>query len=141
VAEGGIEEMARRGYAAWNDADVDGALATMHEDVVYVTSGVFPGMRERYEGREEVREFFGDFGGPWEKVDVLPVRVETLDEDHLLVEVRFHARGRAGIEVERTFYNLLAYRDGLLAAFRGFAERDDALAAARATGGSGAAAI
>ena len=131
AAEPENAEMARRGYAAWNGDDVEGLLATMHEDVDYVTSGVFPGMRERYEGHAGVRDFLEDFGGPWDRVDVVPEVMEELDSERMLVRVRFQARGRGGIEVERVFYNLLTYRDGLLAQFRGFAEREDALAAAR----------
>jgi ketosteroid isomerase-like protein len=132
VAEGGNSEMARRGYSAWNDGDVEGVLATMHDDVSYVTSGVFPGMRDHYEGHAGVRDFLEDFGGPWDRVDVLPEAMEELDGERILVRVRFQARGRGGIEVERVFYNLLTFRGGLLAQFRGFAEREDALAAAAA---------
>lgn len=131
AGEPGNAEMARRGYAAWNDDHVEGLLATMHEDVAFVPSGVFPGIRGRYDGHAGVRDFVADFGGPWEQVDVLAEAMEEVDEERILVRVRFRARGRDGIEVEQVFYNLLTYRDGLLAQFRGFAEREDALAAAR----------
>ena len=68
MAEGGNSEMARRGYYAWNEGDVEA--------------------------------------------------MEELDGERILVRVRFQARGRGGIEVERVFYNLLTFRGGLVAQFR-----------------------
>jgi ketosteroid isomerase-like protein len=62
----GVDVM-RRGFAAWNAGDIDGALALMHPDIEWRTSGVFPDVDDVYFGREGVRRFWSDFRGPWSR--------------------------------------------------------------------------
>jgi ketosteroid isomerase-like protein len=45
------KELVARGYAAWNEDDLEGLLALCHPEVSYHTSGVFPGLDPVYEAR------------------------------------------------------------------------------------------
>jgi ketosteroid isomerase-like protein len=122
------EQIARGGYAAWNSGDVETFLETVHPEVVWLTTGVFPGLRESYSGHEGVREFWRAFVDPWETLETEIEEIYELDPETALVNVRFHARGRQGIEVELSLINELTMRGGKLWRFRGWPDLDQAIA-------------
>ena len=73
-----------------------------------------------------LRDSFGDF--TWE-----PVEYTDLGE-HVLVDTKFIAQGReSGVPVEVMVYNLWTVRDRKVNRVRGYLNRDEALAAARAS--------
>jgi uncharacterized protein (TIGR02246 family) len=121
-------EVVRRGYAAWNRGDLEGFIEMMHPEVVWQPAGVFPGLAHRYEGRDGLRQFWSDFKGPWERIEVDVEEIRVLDSDKVLCRLRFKARGREGIEVEREFTNLLLISDGMLKRFQGYPDWDTAVA-------------
>jgi ketosteroid isomerase-like protein len=122
------KEIALAGYAAWNSGDLDTYLETVHPDIVWVSSGVFPGLRPSYEGHEGVREFWQAFTDAWESIEVEMVDIFELDEDSVLIIANFHARGRQGIEVDRPLANHLVMRDGKIWRQTAYAEWEKALA-------------
>jgi uncharacterized protein len=54
-------EMARRGYVAFDKADMDGAMATIAEDCVW-HGGVSGPLAGDYKGKAAILEFFMKFG-------------------------------------------------------------------------------
>jgi ketosteroid isomerase-like protein len=121
-------EIAREGYAAWNSGDVETFIDTVHPEVVWQTSGVFPGLRSSYSGHEGMRSFWSEFVGPWERLEIEIEKMAEIDDTCVLIQARFHAIGREGIEVDRPIVNYMAMRDDKLYRFRGFADWETALA-------------
>ena len=121
-------EIARTGYDAWNTGDVETFLEYVHPDLLWVTSGVFPGLRPSYKGHAGFREFWSTFMEPWDSLEIEIEEMVELDEQSLLMQVRFHAKGRDEIEVELRIVNHLVMRDEKLYRFKGYLEWDEALA-------------
>jgi len=105
-------EIVRRAYDAWDRGDMEAMLATLHPDLVYVTSGVFPGLEPVYNGHDGFRGFWRDFRGTWES---LSIGVQELRDcgERILGLLTFNARGRDGVEVRRQAANVWTIRDGL----------------------------
>jgi ketosteroid isomerase-like protein len=122
-------EAVNRAFAAWNDGDLEGFLATVHPEVVWEPSGIFPDITTHYEGHDGVREFWGDFVGPWESISIEFTDVREISEDEIAIRVRFVGRGRGGIEVEQDFGQRYEIEDGLLHRMRSFATWEEALEA------------
>jgi ketosteroid isomerase-like protein len=121
-------EVARRGYSAWNTGDLEIALEYMHPDLLWVSSGVFPGLRTSYSGHQGFREFWNTFMEPWQSLEIEIEELVELDERSLLMKVRFHARGRDGIEADLPITNHLIMRDGKLWRFQAYSEWEQAVA-------------
>jgi uncharacterized protein (TIGR02246 family) len=117
-----------RAYEAWNSQDVEAFLETMHPEVEFSTSGIFPDAVGPFHGHDGIRVFWRRFTEPWERIEIGAEEVRELGPDTALVKVHFHGVGREGIEVERTFAHHYTIRDGLLYRQRSWAEWDEALA-------------
>ncbi len=98
-----------RGFAAWNQLDVDGVMEVLAEDIVWRTGGALPGIGLVYEGHEGVRRFFEEFAEPWKEISVEILDVIEDREDQIVLLTRFHARGREGIEVDGRFFHIYRY--------------------------------
>jgi SnoaL-like domain len=59
----------------------------------YRTSGVFPGMRERYIGHEEIAEFWRAATEPWESLQIDTGRTISRGED-VVAQIWLTGRGR-----------------------------------------------
>lgn len=125
-----------RGYETWNSGDVERFLETIHPDVIWQPSGVFPGIDTHYEGHDGVRAFWRDFMAPWESLSVEMTEVRDAGPDAVLIRVLFHGCGRGGIEVERVVGQLYEIRDGLLYRMRSYGSWEEALEAT-GVGGDG----
>lgn len=121
-------EVARAGYAAWNSGDLERFLEYAHPDLVWVTAGIFPGLRPSYSGHAGLREFWATFMEPWETLEIEVEELHEIDERSVLIRVRFHARGRDGIEVDLRITNHLIVRDEKLWRFQAYSEWEQALA-------------
>jgi ketosteroid isomerase-like protein len=108
-------EIAERGYAAWNNDDLEGLLDFCHPEVEYYTSGVFPGLQSVYHGAEGIKQWWADFHEPWNQIKVIPQRIVETDVG-IAVLILFKGTGRQGIETEMEFINTIEIRDGF--AFR-----------------------
>jgi ketosteroid isomerase-like protein len=109
-------ELAERGYAAWNEDDLEALLAICHAEVTYHTSGVFPGLQSVYEGKAGIRRWWADFHEPWREIKVIPERIAERP-DGVAVLIRFEGTGRQGIETTMQFINTIEIRDGLAVRF------------------------
>lgn len=121
------EQVALGGYAAWNSGDVETFLETVHPEVVWVTAGVFPGLRSSYSGHDGIREFWKAFQEPWETLELEIAEIFELDADSVLIGARFQARGRQGIEVDREIANHLRMREGKLWRMRAYPSWEQAI--------------
>jgi NAD-dependent deacetylase len=116
-------------YSAWNSDDVDGFLETIHPEIVWEPSGLYPGLAMRYVGHEGVRRFWTAFKEPWEWLEISYSELRDLDPDTVLVHVHFHACGRGGIEVDQDFGQRYEIRDGLLIRMHSYGSWEGALVA------------
>ncbi len=86
------------------EAFVEGRLECIPEYFAeggcYRTSGVFPGMRERYVGHEEIAEFWHAATEPWESLQIDIGRTMARGED-VVTQIWLTGRGRhSHIEVK-----------------------------------------
>jgi ketosteroid isomerase-like protein len=125
-------EAVNRGFAAWNSGDLEAFLDTVHPDVVWEPSGLFPDITTHYEGHDGVRQFWRDFVGPWDSISIEFVDVRELGGNALVVRVLFRGRGRGGIEVEQDFGQYYEVEGDLLYRMRSYVSWEEALAAAGA---------
>jgi ketosteroid isomerase-like protein len=121
-------DVTRAGYDAWNTGDLETFLEYVHPDLVWTTAGVFPGLRPSYSGHDGFREFWDTFMEPWDSLEIEIEEMIELDQESLLMQVRFHAKGRDEIEVELRIINHLVMRDEKLYRFHGYMEWEEALA-------------
>ena len=119
-------ELARRGYAAWNDDDLEALLAVCHPEVTHHTSGVFPGLQSVYEGEAGIRRWWADFHEPWKRIKVIPERIAERPGG-VAVLVRFEGTGRHEVETTMKFINLIEIRDALAYRFDSEPPSDEAL--------------
>ena len=105
-------ELVRRAIEAWNRGDLDAILTTLHPDLEYVTTGLFPGLDPVYHGHDGFKRFWQDFRETWES---LSIEVHELRDagERVLFHLTFNARGRDGVEVRRQVACVVAFRDGL----------------------------
>jgi ketosteroid isomerase-like protein len=113
-------ELVERGYAAWNEDDLDGLLALCHPEVSYHTSGIFPGMEPVYEGEAGIRRWWAVFHEPWRQIKVIPERMAERGNE-VAVLLHFEGTGRDRIETRMRFLNTIELRDGRAYRFRSYA--------------------
>ena len=121
----------RRGYAAFNRSDVEGAVdALAGPDCEFRPAGLLPGVKEVYRGPEGFRRFLNLF---WETFDNPRLEVHDLVDagDQVLATVTNHGRGKlSGVDVARTTWNVWTIRDGKVTRGQAFESRAEALEAA-----------
>ena len=128
------DDLVRATIDAWNHDDVDAWIETLHPDVIYHTSGTFPGLQRSYFGHEGVREFWLAMHEPWETLRVDLDRVEQVDDQILVVEFRFRGTGAgSGAAVDLQFSNAARISNGLVAELFAASTSEDALAWLRAS--------
>ena len=101
------------------------------DDVVWDTSAVsYAGMSGVYTGHAGVEQFFRNWLGPWESPTV--ELLEVIDAgDSVFTVMRWRARGRgSGVKVQRDFFGIYDFRDGVVVGFRQGETRAEALEAA-----------
>ena len=115
---------------SWNRGNLEETLVNIREDVVWMTARSMPDIDQVYEGHEGLRRFFKDFSEPWDEISTeLEEVIEDRDEQ-IVVLVRFHARGREGIELDVRFIQVYRFDEAhQLREFVGFTEdqREEAL--------------
>lgn len=117
------------------DAFVEGELERIPEFFdpagFYRTSGVFPGMQERYLGHEGIEALWHAANEPWEHLEIETLRTAA-DGDCVVAEVRFRGRGAgSGVEVTLEAGHLVRFRDRLIIEFSAYASWEQALAASK----------
>jgi ketosteroid isomerase-like protein len=121
-------EAARRTYAALSKGDLEALLASLTEDVEFMTAGVFPGLDRVYRGHDGVRKFWKDFRGSWVS---LRYAVDRFREsgNRVVALYRFEAIARDGLPVHREGANVITFRDGLAQRIESFGDWETALEA------------
>jgi ketosteroid isomerase-like protein len=118
----------RRLIEAANEEDLDGALALISEEVVWIAAR--SAVQGTYHGHEGIRSFFADNQENFERFEPAVAEIRDL-EDGVLVLGSIHVRGRgSGVDTEVPMAGIATYRDGLLVRWEDFRERDRALRAA-----------
>ena len=108
-------ELIRRSYDAWGSGDLDSYLETLHPDVEFHTSGLWPDFDPVYRGRRGLTEFWSRMHEPWEqfRIDIEQIYEEG---DCFATTVRIRAKGvDSGVEVDMRMGHTLRVRDGLIA--------------------------
>lgn len=127
-------EIARRGWDALNERDLDTVLSFVHPDVEWLPAlgpggmegNVYRG-KEAYERwlREELPEVWQDFRGE-------DLEFRGLSDGRVLLLGFLHGRGRAsGAEVRVPFGQLAQFRDGQAIRIEAYPDHESALEAAR----------
>ena len=120
-------DAARQGYELWNGDDRERWLQVFHPEVVFATSGIFPGFDPVYHGREGMARFADAMLEAWESLRLEPTEIEDRGE-HIVVALRFWGKGRAsGVETTIDFHHVLRFREGLVDRLISHRERDKAL--------------
>ena len=116
-------------FDAWNRDDVEAWIATLSPDVVYHTSGVFPGLEPSYAGHDGIREFWRAMHEPWETLRIDVEDSASVGEEDVIVEFRFRATGAAsGASVDLRFTNGARVRRGVVTELFAARTHEDALA-------------
>ncbi len=114
------------------DAFVEGRLECIpeyfEERGCYRTSGVFPGMRDRYVGHDEIAQFWHAATEPWESLQIEIGRTLVRGAD-VVAQIWLHGRGRhSRVEVKGVEAgHLVRFRDLKIVEFLAFASWDLAL--------------
>jgi ketosteroid isomerase-like protein len=125
-------ELVREATDAVNRRDVDAFVALLSRDVVWESrsSSPFPGFKDVYRGRAEVREWVAQavevIEGAFTKVE----EITDLGDDRLLIEfVRTgHGKG-SGVPAELRDWWVLWFAEGLITRRQAFWTREAALEA------------
>ena len=117
----------RAALGAWNAGDYEAVLAFAHSGVVWRVEPFFPDMEPVYEGHEGLRRFFKTFNEAWEENSFEIGRVVDERPGQILVEIKFIAKARDGLEFEAPFHQIYRYDEELrLTEFHGFVDEWDA---------------
>ena len=107
------------------DAFAHGRLERIPElfdpDGYYRASGVFPGIRERYTGHDEIAEFWHQSTEPWEHLEIETGQVRV-SGDRVAAEVWLVGRGLgSGVDVRIEAGHLVRFRELMIVEFHAFA--------------------
>jgi ketosteroid isomerase-like protein len=123
VGESELLTRMRAAIERWNARDYEAVLESVHPDVVWRIDPFFPDMEPVYEGLQGVRRFFERFVEPWEEISLVIEQVIDEKPDQIFVRVKFIARARDGLEVDRAFPQIYRYdRDYRVVEFHGFTD-------------------
>jgi len=117
----------RNGLAAWSRGDLEDAMVGLDAGLLYVTSGLFPGVAPTYRGHEGFRRFWSDFRELWEEIAVHVEDIVEGQPGHYAVLGRFEATGRDGIPVGRPVGMVFVVRDELVVEIHSHATWESAL--------------
>ena len=120
-------ELHRRLNATFNARDIEGALAVCDREIEFHSLFAAVG-GAHYSGHEGMRRYFADIDDAWgDELRIEPEAYFDLGEHTLAFYV---ARGRgpqSGAEVEMPYAQVVRWRDGLIAYYKAYARREDAL--------------
>ena len=123
-------EVIRAGYAAWGNRDLDTWLETLHPEVEFQTSGLFPDLAPIYRGHRGMRSFWEAMLVPWEAFSLDVERIVEGDEC-AAVALHFRAQGKgSGVLTDLRQGHALGFADGQVVNVSAHASFEDALEAA-----------
>ncbi len=107
-------ERIERGYAAWNEGNLERTLELLAPDVEWHTSASFPGTAPLYRGHQGFREFWKDLHEPWEQVRV---GIESFEREGevAILRIRFHGTSKgSGVDVDLPWFQAMVIADELV---------------------------
>jgi ketosteroid isomerase-like protein len=107
---------------------MDANFEVLDSEVEFHLSGALPDLKPVYRGHDGVRELNEQLNAPWTEISLIPDRMVDLGE-RVLVLSHFQARGRDGIEVNRSFAHVWTLADGLIVRLDAYADQQAALEA------------
>jgi ketosteroid isomerase-like protein len=111
--------------------DIDAGAALVAPDVVWEENPMFPGLREVYRGRAEVRAWWEEILEVVENIHLEVEKLTELGDDRVIAEVFVTGRGKgSGAPVEQRVWNVFSFADGKITRRQVFWTRDEALEAA-----------
>ena len=124
-------ELARTAFEAFDRRDMDAVWAIADDDVEVGGAPELPNSGS-YHGREGFDTWINQWLDAWDEFRIELVEVVAIDDEHVLVEVEQHGRGRgSGLEVtQRGLAYLVTVRDDVIARLFLYPDRTAALAAA-----------
>jgi ketosteroid isomerase-like protein len=113
-------------WDAFNRDDIEEALTHVHEDALIVPFGAAM-EGKRYEGHAEIEHWYRDeIRANWEQFITIPHEFREAG-DRLIVYGIWEARGRdSGIDLEVAATWVVEVRDGKIAYWQTFTDRDEA---------------
>ena len=102
----------RRSIEAWSRGDRQAWLSEISPEWEFHTSGVFPGLKAVYRGREGAVELWDDMRSPWNRFAITTERTEVVG-DRVVGLVTFRVRGRDGIATDRSWAYVVSFREGI----------------------------
>jgi ketosteroid isomerase-like protein len=124
-------EKVRRGFAAANRGDIEGALEEWAPDAIWDWSNSRGFEAGVFRGHDEIRAFWQRFWSAFEEVRMELVDLLEVEDDLLIVENIAYMRGREGIEVQARSAWLVTFRDGEQTSLTLYQTKQEALEAAR----------
>jgi ketosteroid isomerase-like protein len=119
----------KRLFEATTQRDADAAWPLLHPEIEWDMSAFpFPDLAGVFLGREEVLSWWVRYFEAWDQSGFEILDVAYAGED-LIVETRAWGLGRDGIEIDRSFVNLMTVSGGRLVRERAFQDRAQALEA------------
>lgn len=120
-------ELVKETWEAFNRNDLDAALETIQPDAVVIPFGAAMEGR-KYIGHKGILDWFtGEIQSSWERFDT-DAREFRKVGDKLVVFGWWRARGRdSGVELEVPATWIVEVRDGKIAGWQTFTDRDEAL--------------
>jgi ketosteroid isomerase-like protein len=124
-------EIVRRAVQAFNELGFEGVgtLELVTDDIEFHEPPEQPAPRVA-RGREAVQRLGGEFDAAWEDHRSEPREIRAIDADRVLLVSVEHFTGRDGIELEAPFAAIFTLRDGRIARWQAFWDRQKALEAA-----------
>jgi uncharacterized protein len=121
-------------YEALNRRDIDGTIAALHDDAMWVEHSDLPEAGS-YEGVPAIRAFLEQFLESWEDFHQ-DIEDKVVRGHCALLFIHLEARGKgSGIEVDSRYAHLWELRDGRGTRVDAYYDRDQALAALQAAYG------
>ena len=123
-------ELISRSMDAWNRRDRPAAEACLHEDAEF-HSAMTNVVGKTYRGRDAILSVWDEFDQQWASISWEVEEFLDAGDDRVVTLHRVAATGReSGIEVTRELGGVWEIRDGRIAGFWIYLDRDEALEAA-----------
>ncbi len=123
-------EKVRRGFAKYNQGDIEGSLEEWAPDAVWDWTNGHGFDAGVYRGRDEIRTFWQQRTAAWEENRLEIVDLVEVENDQVIVENVAYSRGRKGINVEARSAWLITFQDGEQVSLTLYQTMRDALEAA-----------
>ena len=125
-------EVVRRGMEAFQRGDLEEFLAFLDPEVQVISPAELPNPAHTT-GRDGYLEWVGRWLDAWESFEVEPKQFEPVGDRHVLIDVVELAVGKgSGVAVDMPMTYMVEVEDGLATRLHLYADRAQALAAARA---------